>query len=203
MKLYIVRHAESEANTRQILAGQMDFPLSPRGVADASHLASTILENLRPEVIYCSPLIRAIQTALPYAMPNRIPLTIDERIIEQDIGIFAGKTYPEVEADPRYENDRSKRWKWVPPSGESYEQISHRLVSFFSELPTQGPDCLIVTHAVTMRVMRGLLENTLPAYQNSIPKNGEVWEISFQGIGYGHPIKSHLSEDLVYRDSRA
>lgn len=203
MKLYIVRHAESEANAQHILAGQKDFPLSAKGTADASQLASKMGETLRPQVIYCSPLVRAIQTALPFAMPARKPLYIDERIIEHDIGIFAGKTYSEVEADPRYEQDRSKRWNWKPPSGESYEQIARRLESFFSQLPTGGPDCLIVTHAVTMRVIRGLLEMTLPLYPTSIPKNGEIWEVSFQGVGYTHHIKSHLFEDLEYRASKA
>lgn len=203
MKIYIVRHSESEANTRDILAGQKDFSLSQRGIADAKQLASKILGNLRPQIVYSSPLIRAIQTALPLVMSNRIPLLIDERIIEHDIGIFAGKTYAEVEADPRYEKNRLKRWNWTPPSGESYEQLARRLDSFFSQLPAEGPDCLIVTHAVTMRIIRGLLENTLPLYPESIPKNGEIWQVSFKKLGYRHTIESLFFEDITYKNSRA
>ncbi|WP_422480136.1 histidine phosphatase family protein [Pleomorphochaeta sp. DL1XJH-081] len=203
MKIYIIRHSESEANTRNILAGQLDYPLSQRGIIDAQQLCSKIFKNFKPQVVYSSPLIRAIQTAVPLVMPNRIPLLIDERLIEHNIGIFAGKTYAEVEADSRYEKNRLERWKWTPPSGESYEQVTTRLISFFSQLQTQNSDCLIVTHAVTMRLIKGLLENTLPSYPEEIPKNGELWEIVFEGLGHTHYIKSHFFNDLIYRGSKA
>lgn len=190
MKFFIIRHTESEANVGDILAGQKDFLLSDRGLSDAKNLASILLKTNTIELIYCSPLVRAIQTALPFALKKGIPVTFDARLIEHNIGIFEGKTYAEAGNDPRYERDRTNRWNWCPPYGEAYKDIAIRLQSFFSAFPKDDRNCLIVTHAVTMRIIRGLLEGTLPNYPEKIPQNGEIWEVDFKGLGEKHYIKS-------------
>jgi len=51
MKLYIIRHAESEANTRNILAGRLDVPLSERGLRDADALAGAFIRVAAPGAI--------------------------------------------------------------------------------------------------------------------------------------------------------
>lgn len=202
MKLYIVRHAESEANTKDILAGQLDYPLSERGVADAAVLSHANIFPERPTAILCSPLVRAFQTARPTALRFSLPIRLDPRLMEQDMGEFAGKTYAQAESDPGYERDRTKRWEWSPRGGESYRMIAERVMSFFSDLETgklggidRGP-VLIVTHAVTMRLIRAALENTLPAYPRDIPKNGEVWTTEFQGLGRPHALRSLFVADV-------
>ncbi|MGE0073716.1 MAG: histidine phosphatase family protein [Sphaerochaetaceae bacterium] len=202
-KLFIMRHAESEANQKNLLAGHQDFPLSAKGIADAESLAQLFLQNHAPSIAYCSPLVRALQTARPFVIPRPVPLIIDRRLIEQDIGIFTGKSYEDVEGDPLYEKDRTKRWDWLPPQGESYRMIAVRLTSFFKSLPADGPDCLVITHAVTMRVMSGLLNNTLPEYPSSIPKNGEIWEVDFHGLENIPSIKSLQFDSFAYMNSRA
>ncbi|HBZ35809.1 MAG TPA: histidine phosphatase family protein [Rikenellaceae bacterium] len=190
MKIFIIRHTESEANVGHILAGQKDFLLSRRGLNDAKNLASIFPKTNNIEMIYCSPLVRALQTAIPFALKRGIPVKIDARLIEHNIGIFEGKTYSEAENDQRYEKDRTKRWNWCPPLGESYKDISIRLQSFFSAFSEDDRDCLIITHAVTMRIIRGLLEGTLPNYPEQIPQNGEIWEVEFKGLGEKYCIKS-------------
>jgi len=202
MKIHIIRHAESIANIQHILAGQQDFPLSKKGQEDARLLAARYLSHHNPSQIYCSPLVRARQTASPFLDSSNRILLIDRRLIEQDIGIFSGKTYEEAEADPRYEKNRTKRWQWTPPGGESYESMAKRISSFFSSIPTEGPSCLIVTHAITMRIIRGLLEHTLPIYPETIAQNGEIWEVSYRGLGVCHHIESLFFEDLDYTAHR-
>ena len=77
--------------------------------------------------------------------------------------------------------------------------VAERVISFFNEysetLKTQN--VLLVTHAVTFRLIRGALENTLPTYPESFPNNGEIWVVDFKGLGQVHPIAS-----LFYGDSR-
>jgi broad specificity phosphatase PhoE len=41
LRLYLVRHGESEANQRGVFAGQLDSPLTERGVIDAKSLGET------------------------------------------------------------------------------------------------------------------------------------------------------------------
>lgn len=202
VKIFIIRHFESEANVQHILAGRKDYPLSPRGAEDAKNVASRFLREYRPQIVYCSPLIRALQSTIPFVISKGTPIIVDERLVEHDIGVFAGRTYSDVESDPRYENNRTKRWEWRPPLGETYEEIAARVESFFSALSVDGSDCLIVTHAVTMRIIRGLLENTFPEYPEHIPKNGEMWEVDFRGVENSHVIATHLFDDVDYRNNR-
>ena len=60
-KLSFIRHAESVANVGNLLAGQSDFPLSEKGLADALRLAERLRDDL-PDALYSSPLTRAMQT---------------------------------------------------------------------------------------------------------------------------------------------
>jgi broad specificity phosphatase PhoE len=180
MKIHIIRHTESEANTKHILAGQLDFPLTLKGKKDAEAIASWYTSHFTPKTIYCSPLLRAKQTAAPFRVSKALPFIEDERLKEHNLGVFQGKTYKEVESDSTYQQDRSKRWNWNITHGESYKDIAKRTTSFFEDLNPNDPDILIVTHAVAMRLMRGLLENTLPIYPEQLAKNGEIWEIDFK-----------------------
>ncbi|RKX83643.1 MAG: histidine phosphatase family protein, partial [Spirochaetes bacterium] len=57
---------------------------------------------------------------------------------------------------------------------------------------------LIVSHAVTLRIIKGLLEDTLPLYPEKIANNGEIWQVDFKGLGNKHIVKS-----LFYGNSAA
>jgi hypothetical protein len=54
-----------------------------------------------------------------------------------------------------------------------------------------------------MRLIRAILENTLPTYPNEIPANGEIWEVHFQGAGFRHKIKTHMLAKIVHTGKRA
>ncbi len=78
--------------------------------------------------------------------------------------------------------------------------MADRLRSFFEMSIKNHLDkkVLIVTHAVTLRIIRGLLENTLPIYPSEIAKNGEVWITSLSAIGKTHTIETfNISERLT------
>ncbi len=201
MKIYFMRHAESEANAQDILAGRHEYPLTARGAADAEAIAAAFLPSRKIDTIISSPLLRARQTGAPFARMTGLSLNIDDALVEQDMGFFSGKTYSEVEADPDYEHDKTRRWGWAPPNGgESYEMIAERLRPFFKWLEpktnghshkAESPAALVVTHAVTLRLVVGLLEDTLPSYPTKLVRNGEILEVDFKGLGQRHAIKSH------------
>ena len=203
MIIHVLRHAESVANSQEILAGQLDYPLSEKGKEDARCIATQYRKQYSPQIAYCSPLLRARQTAEPFLIDQNIPLMIDQRLIEQDIGMFSGMTYRAAEADSRYETDRAKRWQWRPPHGESYEDIAKRITSFFNSLDQSYDCCILFTHAVTMRILKGVLEHTLPLYPQEIARNGEIWECKFLGLGKEHQITSILFDDLTYDSHKA
>ena len=179
--LFLIRHAESVANAANLLAGRKDFPLTATGKRDAAALAEDFASSRTVDAIWCSPLLRAQQTAAPFLLACDAALRLDDRLQEQDLGRFSGLSYPEVEADPAYCRQRNARWDWVPDGGgESYRLIADRVQSFLQELrehcaSEQLQQVLLVTHAVTLRLFRACLENTLPQYPVAIAGNGEVW----------------------------
>jgi broad specificity phosphatase PhoE len=203
--LFFIRHAESQANVQNILASQIDFPLSKKGRQDAARIAEAFSQKQRIERIISSPLTRAVQTAEAFARLNNTAIERNDLLMEQHLGRYSGLTYDEVQNEAEYVHDREKRWQWVPEGGgESYEMIAKRLTTFFLEFTAQQNhyDTLIVTHAVTLRMVRALLENTIPEYPLEIAKNGEIWQTEFQTLGQYHPIKSIFlgnSEEMNHR----
>ena len=85
--LYIIRHGQTELNNRKVLQGRSDHPLNENGIAQARDAAEK-LKGITFDVVWSSPLIRALQTAkiiVPDAKPR-----IDERLIEMEYGPYEG-----------------------------------------------------------------------------------------------------------------
>jgi len=200
MRLFIVRHAESEANERDILASRIDYPLSNAGRAQAEAVARAFIAENRPELVVCSPLKRARQTAEAFARAGGgIPTVVREEITEVHLGRYSGLTYAEIETADGYVHERSARWDWVPDGGgESYAMIAERVEPFFVWLDGRPENAvLVVSHAVTMRLLRAHLEATLPEYPLPIARNGEVWSLDYRGLGRAHEISSRVYDDAV------
>ena len=154
--LYFMRHAESEANLKDVLASRQDFPLTPKGQRDAELIAAEFKALATMDRLVSSPLLRARQTAQPFADAFGLPVDQDERLTEQHLGIFSGMTYAELEDQPTYMHERATRWNWTPEGGgESYQMIAQRLVPFFQSLGAMDGTCILfVTHAVPYRCNR-------------------------------------------------
>ena len=188
--LYIVRHAQSQANAQNLLAGQDNFPLTEQGHEDALNIAQQFCAQYQPSRIISSPLLRASQTAQPFSEILNLDIEIDPRIIEQNMGKFSGMSYPEAEADPDYETDRSARWHWIPAGGgESYEMMAERTRAFLTDLLDVQGDILVVTHAVAMRLLRANIEHTLPKYPEITAANGEIWRVELNTLDRPNPIE--------------
>ena len=196
--LYFIRHAESEANKKRILASRLPFPLTEAGMQDARKIASELKELVPVNRIISSPLLRAKQTAEAFAEVYNLPISLDDKLSEQDLGSFSGMSYDEVKSIPEYQSDTLKRWDWIPRgNGESYAMVAARVQDFLDSIATdysvgENPDShtLIVTHAVVFRLLRAVLECTLPRYPEKFPNNGEIWKVNFLGTGIHHSIES-------------
>lgn len=193
IKIYFIRHAESEANKKRILASQLAFPLTVEGKKDSLKIASEFRDLAEIDCIYSSPLKRAVQTAESFGEIFNIEVKIDERITEQNLGLYSGMTYDEVKLRADYEQDPLKRWNWQPAGGgESYSMIAERVCSFlnFIEKENDSKKILVATHAVALRLIIGALTETLPDYPKDFPNNGEILEVDFTALGNKHEIKS-------------
>ena len=155
--LYIIRHGQTELNSKHALQGRSDHPLNDTGKEQARE-TSKALENLgiRFDHVYTSPLIRAIQTAEIIA-PGIEPL-IDERVIEMDYGPYEGTDLnnlpPEV-----LEFFRDFSHNPAPKGMEQLSSVVERLGRFLEEIRDVSGNVLLSTHAIAMK---GALEYLTP-----------------------------------------
>ena len=114
MRLILVRHGETEYNRGSLALGRSDVPLTEKGIRQAAALEFALAEE-KIAAIYSSPLQRALETARRLAAPHDVDVTVDERLIEMDVGDLEGLTFPEIgKAHPDlYQN-------WGGPNGPTY-----------------------------------------------------------------------------------
>lgn len=153
MKLYLLRHGETDYNRRQALQGQMDAPLNENGRRQALGAAAQ-LEGIHFDAVYSSPLQRAKHTALLATdLPERA-LTIDRRIIELGFGIWEGKECRTL--GPQFAPFFQAPQDYVPPKGgESFEQLVARVSGFLQDMAERWPDgtVLAVSHGAAIHAM--------------------------------------------------
>ena len=89
MKIYLVRHGETDWNQAGRLQGQTDIDLDAQGFAQAAGAAER-LKEVPFEIAFCSPLIRARHTAETIVGERKITLTTDERLRELNFGPWEG-----------------------------------------------------------------------------------------------------------------
>ncbi|QMU54244.1 MAG: histidine phosphatase family protein [Nitrosopumilus sp.] len=95
-QIIFLRHGQAKNNTERILAGRTEgIPLTEVGIEQAKHTAE-LLEHMNISAIYSSPIQRAKHTAEIVGQHNSVDVTIDDRLIELDMGKFTGMPYDEI-----------------------------------------------------------------------------------------------------------
>lgn len=87
--LYITRHGVTYWNKLHKLQGRTDIPLCDEGRAMAAEAAYKY-RNIHFDICYCSPLIRARETAEIFMKDRNIPIVADRRLAEMSFGIYEG-----------------------------------------------------------------------------------------------------------------
>lgn len=96
MRLVIIRHGESVGNREGIWQGQLDYPLTDKGIEQASLLAEWLADE-QIDVLYSSDLVRAKHTAEIIASYHGLQLQTTPLLREINLGRFQGLTRQEVE----------------------------------------------------------------------------------------------------------
>ena len=131
MKVYFIRHGQSEGNRLSLHCGWSDTPLSELGHAQAK-AAGACLKDIPFDRVYCSDLPRARQTAAD-ALPGCAPI-YSEKLREISVGTLADRLIADVAAqygDPYWEHVRQQDFSAY--GGETQQQMRARLKSFFTD----------------------------------------------------------------------
>lgn len=135
MKLFLIRHGESENNYNRLYSGQCNPKLTELGRKQAEAIRP-ILSDINFDAVYSSDLVRARETC-SLALPNAQPI-ITKLMREISIG--------DLESQPYYimkdENDEygkelfknRKAFNYAPYGGENADDVKERIAKFFKEL---------------------------------------------------------------------
>lgn len=98
MKLFIVRHGETDWNAQHIAQGHTDIPLNAHGIEQAERLRDTLKQRgLKFNAVYSSPLERVHRTA-EIITSNQYDIIFDERLKERNLGDLEGTSFPSWES---------------------------------------------------------------------------------------------------------
>ncbi len=149
MYIYAARHGETEYNAQNRICGLTDLDLTEHGVKQAEILAEKALAK-DIDLIISSPLKRAVATSNIIAEKLKVSVIIDQRLIEQNYGIYEGKD----RFDEGFLNNK-RNFAYRYPEGESMLQVAHRVYSLIDEISVQYADknVLLVCHGGVCRII--------------------------------------------------
>jgi broad specificity phosphatase PhoE len=158
-ELLLIRHGQSTANATGVWQGQMDFPLSEAGRAQAREVGKALARECL-DGIYSSPLVRAFETAEIISRETNysgavVPI---EGLSERRGGLLEGTTHAErMTRNPELVNEllslpEEERWTLV--GAETDEEILQRFERAISEIRARhatGGRVAVVSHGGVMR----------------------------------------------------
>lgn len=162
MKIYFVRHGETDWNKERKIQGQVDIPLNEFG----RHLARETAKGLRDvpfDVCFTSPLGRARETAQIILQGRDVPILEDKRILEMNFGVLEGKCCSkegwDVPDSFQMFFDDPVHYQ-APEGGEDFQAVRERTGDFlnwlFAQEQYRNSTVLVTTHGAAMA---GLLNN--------------------------------------------
>lgn len=154
--LWVMRHGETEWNRAGRLQGHGDSPLTEAGEAQAREAGRRLAALLPATALrLASPSGRSRATArLAF---GAMAFETDPRLMEIGVGDWTGAHLEALGAsDPELFAAPGFGWYDRAPGGERMAGIAARVADFLADLPARaaGRPVAIVTHGVTLRVMR-------------------------------------------------
>ena len=96
IKVFLIRHGETEDSNSRRYKGTIDVPLSQNGIEQAKRVGEYLFKNEKLHAVYCSGLSRAVRTAEEIAAPFGLAPQISEGLRERDFGEWEGMTFDEI-----------------------------------------------------------------------------------------------------------
>ena len=155
MYVYFARHGQTVWNVENKICGSTDIALTDKGRLQAIALGEKIRDEKLPiDMILCSPLVRAAETADIAGKIARIPVAVEPRLIEQCFGRFEGT--------PRNGEDFARAKTHFLDSydgGESMMRVGQRIYNLLDEISRGDKTILLVAHNGIARFVRSYFED--------------------------------------------
>ncbi len=165
-QIIFLRHGQAKNNTERILAGRTEgIPLTDTGVEQTKHTAE-LLKHMNISAIYSSPIQRAKHTAEIVGEHNSLDVTIDDRLIELDMGKFTGMPYDEIfnshgNVFMKFYNGELE----IAHNGvETFTEVKKRVLGIVDHIIEKHPDenIVLVTHMDPIKAMLSTIVDLSP-----------------------------------------
>lgn len=149
MKLYVVRHGQTDWNVNGKIQGQKDVELNSTGIAQANSIRDKF-NKLDIDLIMCSPLKRAQKTAEIINQDRNLKIIYRDELIERGLGDFEGKDC-ETERDEIYNYYKNDKEMNIEPIVDLCGRINKLLDEIKENYSTNK--IILVTHSGTARAI--------------------------------------------------
>jgi broad specificity phosphatase PhoE len=151
--VYLARHGQTAYNLELRFQGHLPVPLDDTGRAQAVDLAERA-SNHKFAALWCSPLLRARETADIVAGHIGLEPRDEPRLMETDAGDWTDRLFVDVQAeDPqRFAGFISGDPDFAFPGGESFAQQGVRVAAALADVERGELPALVVCHGVVIRI---------------------------------------------------
>ncbi len=191
--LYLVRHGQTDWNTKHLMQGQSDIPLNGTGISQAKKAAEILRKTIRSGTVVSSDLKRASQTASIIAEECGLPLGFDERLREMAFGEWEGRTFESMMETELGELWMKRPSKWKATGSETLEEVQKRMVATLTDVMRRSDEIVAVSHGMTIATFRVYVRN-LPIdsiHEVGLPSNLDILKMIFESetLGFVEEVK--------------
>lgn len=166
MKLWLVRHGQTQANVDGLYSGFCETPLTELGIHQAEAVAD-MLSQVAFSRVLCSERIRAQHTMQMILRQREIPVVTDPRLNEMNFGDWEMRHHRDLQ---RLDAENYAAWcsDWqhvIPKNGEGFQLFSRRVSEFCASLSSfpEEEKMLIVSHQGVLSLLIATLLKMPPA----------------------------------------
>ena len=155
--IYLTRHGQTLWNIEKRLQGRGNSPLTGEGIERAKELRDRI-KDIHIDVIYSSPIERALTTANIIKGDKSIEVITDDGLMEMCFGDYEGKITDEVmKENPNWDISLIMKGntELTAPNGENLAEVRDRVARSMNKIieENRGKTILIVAHGITLKAI--------------------------------------------------
>jgi broad specificity phosphatase PhoE len=190
-ELILIRHGETDWNVEGRYQGQADPPLNREGL-DQARLLAKELRDVHLDVLYTSPLRRALQTAQILADSLKVPLHLEPRLMEIHQGDWQGRLRAEISAlyPELFRRWETEPWQVTPPGGEHLSHVQARVDRAVGDMLARyrGKRIGVVAHRIPIALIKVRYQGLDPDVVRTLQLPNTYWETITIKEGTNHEL---------------
>jgi broad specificity phosphatase PhoE len=191
-RLYLVRHGATQSSTEDRFAGSVNIEISEEGKFQVGRLAERLADD-SIAAVYCSPLVRAVQTAEILASPHQLPLIHEEGLREIHHGHWEGMRRADVESQfpEEYAAWEEDPFTFAPEGGEAGVNVIARALPVIRKIVLEhgGQNVIVVAHKATLRLLiSSLLGFDARGYRDRLDQSPACLNV----LDFKDPVRARL-----------